>query len=351
MPRKPVLEGGKRDEIIDVALGLFFEKGYDGTSVRAIQKSVGSEVGLFYYYFKNKDDLFDKVLDRFFKHYIDDFTRIVEHGRRNPCRIMSDFFEYMEVETALFRDRYAENMHRTVRWAIREHTLTIIEPFLRQIVDIQSEYYHVKPKLTPDVAALYLTHGTGSSILHEDQEKYGKMRGDVRRGVSLIMGMSAEEQELRIPSLATEADIEGCLKLAEMTKEKFPGYKKEEYEKVLTDHIAKKLAWIYKVHDDVVAVLLYSKDEKELEYLNVHPTFRRKGLAGRLVETMAAQFEVGEELSVITYRDDDLSGADARNFYVSLGFEEAEKTVVFDYPCQRLKLKVENYSPVLNRRT
>ena len=74
------------------------------------------------------------MLDRFFAGYEADFARIVKHGRRNPCRVMQDFFEYMERETATFRDNYAGKMHRTVRWAIREHTLTLIEPYLRQVV-------------------------------------------------------------------------------------------------------------------------------------------------------------------------------------------------------------------------
>ena len=36
MSRKAVTDGGKRDEIINAALNLFFEQGYEGTSVRSI---------------------------------------------------------------------------------------------------------------------------------------------------------------------------------------------------------------------------------------------------------------------------------------------------------------------------
>ena len=259
---------------------------------------------------------------------------------------MADFFEYMEIETARFREQYAGNMHRTVRWAIREHTLTIIEPFLRQIVDIQSEYYQVPPTLTPDVAALYLTHGTGSSILHEDQKKYSKIRGDVRRGVSLIMGMSEEEQEIRIPYPATEEDIETCMKLAELIRESFPGYESQEFQQVLTESIFRKEVWIYRCAGSVVAMLIYGQEEKELKYLAVHPQYRRKGLAGRLVETMAAQFEVGSRITVVTYRKEDGKGEAARVFYHSLGFQDAEEVMEFDYPCQRLQLIVEAHSPL-----
>ena len=47
MARKPVLEGGKKDELIDAALALFFENGYENTSIRMIANRVGCEVGCF----------------------------------------------------------------------------------------------------------------------------------------------------------------------------------------------------------------------------------------------------------------------------------------------------------------
>ena len=66
MARKPVLTGGKRDEILESAMKLFFENGYEATSVRMIMNAVGGEIGLFYHYFKSKDELFDRVTERFF---------------------------------------------------------------------------------------------------------------------------------------------------------------------------------------------------------------------------------------------------------------------------------------------
>lgn len=52
--------------MIEAALGLFFIGGYDGASVRMIMSRAEGEVGLFYYCFKKKDEVFDRVLDRFF---------------------------------------------------------------------------------------------------------------------------------------------------------------------------------------------------------------------------------------------------------------------------------------------
>ena len=75
MARKVAAGGGKRDEIVAAALECFLKKGYEGTSVRSIMKQAGGEIGLFYYYFKSKDDVFDKVLDLFFARYQKDFCR------------------------------------------------------------------------------------------------------------------------------------------------------------------------------------------------------------------------------------------------------------------------------------
>lgn len=340
MARKPVLEGGRRDEIVTAALELFFNKGYDGTSVRTIMKKAGGEIGLFYYYFKSKDDVFDKALDLFFAHYKRDCAVMVALGRRNPCRVMQDFFEYLERETELFRRQYAEKMHRMVRWAIREHTLEIIEPYLRQIVEIQRAYYGAAPAVSSDVAALYLAHGVGSAILHEDRETYQTHRAEMKRGISLLMGIPPEEQELRIPYPAKPDDVAGWMALLGEVKSFFPGLNEADYERQLAVRIAGGEAWVFRFEGTIPAALLYSKDRKELDFLAVRPDFRRKGLASKLAETAAAQFSAGTRFSVVTYREGDPAGVSARAFYRSLGFAPGEELERFGYPCQKLTVIV-----------
>ena len=340
MGRKAGMETNKREDILAAAQKCFLEQGFDGTSVRMIMKLAGAEIGLFYYYFKNKDDAFDQVLDRFFAGYEADFARIVKHGRRNPCRVMEEFFAYMERETAAFRERYADKMHRTVRWAIREHTLTLIEPYLRQVVEIQSAYYGVEPPIAPEVAALYLTHGVGSAILHEDSEQYFRNRTEVKRGVSLLMGMPLEEQVLRIPERATMQDIPAWMELVRAMREYFPGLDEAAYETQLTQHIADGEAWAFRQDGEIAAALLFSKQRQEIDFLAVSPEYRRHGLAQKLLETAAAQLPVGTTLSVITYCEGDPMGTEARAFYEALGFVPNEKRTVFDYPCERMTVNV-----------
>lgn len=346
MTRKAATDGGKYNDIISAAYECFFEKGYDGTSVRSIMNRAGGEIGLFYYYFDSKDDVFDRVLDRFFAHYEADFAAIVAHGRRNPCRIMQDFFEYMERETAKFRAEYEAKLHRTVRWAIREHTLEIIEPYLLQVVEIQSAYYHTAPAIAPEVAAMYLTHGVGSSILHEDTRGYFAQRGEFKRGISLLMGMPMDDQELRIPYPANSDDIRGWMELVQEVKAAFPGLNETDYEKRLAEYIERGEAWAIRYNGKIAAALLFSKEQQEIDFLAVAPNYRRRGLAEKLVETAAAQFPVGTQLTVTTYREKDPLGEAARALYAALGFTFGEEVTVFGYPCQKLTLTVPDGTPV-----
>ena len=53
----------RRKEILDAAIELFEEKGYDDTAVSDIVKKVGVAQGTFYYHFKSKEEVLDAFLD------------------------------------------------------------------------------------------------------------------------------------------------------------------------------------------------------------------------------------------------------------------------------------------------
>lgn len=194
MPRKPMYDGGTKNKMIEVATRLFFENGYDGTSIRNIVQEVGCEVGLFYYYYKTKDDLYSDVMKNFFSPYEDDFEKITKSAEDTPERSLLRFFSYMKKEVRAFRKKYEKNMHLTVRLAIREQTLNVIEPYLERIIIVLTKY-GAKPVMDARTTAVFLAHGVGSVILHEDAEWVDSVSDEIRRTVNLLMGLSAEEAE------------------------------------------------------------------------------------------------------------------------------------------------------------
>jgi AcrR family transcriptional regulator len=57
----------RKNEIVTAAKKLFFETGYDATSIQDIIDSLGIAKGTFYHYFKSKDELLDSLVDQLMK--------------------------------------------------------------------------------------------------------------------------------------------------------------------------------------------------------------------------------------------------------------------------------------------
>lgn len=55
----------RRQELIDIASRLFAERGYEAVSVRDILDEVNGAPGMFYYYFKSKQDIYIAAMEQY----------------------------------------------------------------------------------------------------------------------------------------------------------------------------------------------------------------------------------------------------------------------------------------------
>jgi AcrR family transcriptional regulator len=55
----------RKQEILETAMRLFQEKGYEKISISDIAKAIGVAQGLCYWYFPSKEVLFDEVVDQY----------------------------------------------------------------------------------------------------------------------------------------------------------------------------------------------------------------------------------------------------------------------------------------------
>jgi Transcriptional regulator len=58
-------KGDTKENILEVALNLFSQKGYSGVSIRDICKEVGIKESSIYNHFKSKQDIFDRLCEHF----------------------------------------------------------------------------------------------------------------------------------------------------------------------------------------------------------------------------------------------------------------------------------------------
>jgi TetR/AcrR family transcriptional regulator len=75
MPRKPKVaaksqpaDDGRRGRILDAALAVFAERGFEGARTRDIAERAGANLGLLTYYFQDKNGLWRAAVSRAFAH-------------------------------------------------------------------------------------------------------------------------------------------------------------------------------------------------------------------------------------------------------------------------------------------
>ena len=135
---------------------------------------------------------------------------------------------------------------------------------------------------------------------------------------------------------ACDQDIDSWMELLELVKDNFPGLDMRAYKEGLRASITRKEALAAKKDGKVIGALAFSTTNTEIVFLAVHPGYRKMGIAQNLINKMMSSFQPGTQISVITYREDDLLGLAARNLYLNFGFECGELLTLFEYPCQKL---------------
>lgn len=99
-----------RDKILEEALTLFSENGYDGTGVEQIAERVGIKAPSLYKHFKGKEDILNALIDNAEARYEESFGSEQRLGRPPESR---EEFVHMTMERVLFTMR--DPMIRKIR--------------------------------------------------------------------------------------------------------------------------------------------------------------------------------------------------------------------------------------------
>jgi len=73
----------RKQEILDAAEKLFYEKDYTKTTINDILKAVGIAKGTFYYYFESKEEVLDAIVDRYIQNGLQMARKIALNSRLN----------------------------------------------------------------------------------------------------------------------------------------------------------------------------------------------------------------------------------------------------------------------------
>jgi len=99
----------KKENILESAKILFSEKGYDATSMDEIALQTGVPKSLIYYHFKNKEELLQAIVDRFFLEY----QQLLREGWNKENDSMERYFDFWDTNSAFLRIILVESLKKT----------------------------------------------------------------------------------------------------------------------------------------------------------------------------------------------------------------------------------------------
>ncbi len=134
---------------------------------------------------------------------------------------------------------------------------------------------------------------------------------------------------------ATPEDVDDWMELVSLTIDGYPCLNETEYISKLYWYIAEKKALILRDGRMAAGVLGFSADTGNIDFLAVHPQYRRFGIAKLFLDKLTDELLCGREITLTTYRAGDKADTGYREEYCRMGFAEREQLVEYGYPVQR----------------
>lgn len=159
----------RKQEILDAAMWLFQEKGYEKTSISDIAKEIGVAQGLCYRYFSSKESLFDNVIDQYAQLLADAFSIFAE----NNDKPLKQILEEMPVTVEKDNNKYYQLFHKVENKKFHDQlSLKVCEKLIPIVTKIlESSQRKGEIQLNDlQTAATFCVYGQLGTLLNNDIE-------------------------------------------------------------------------------------------------------------------------------------------------------------------------------------
>lgn len=179
--------GETREKIIKAATKVFFEHGYEETSVRMIQEEAQVVTGSFYHFFPSKEMLFEVVIEQFLVGYSERIDAILENEELGFGECVEAILKEMQNSASVYYEvLQGDKLHWTIQYALHNKTIeTIVASVQVKLEKVLSEGKIIS-RLDADAGSLAAILIKGiEAIIHSDKaagkEMYRMER--VKKGV------------------------------------------------------------------------------------------------------------------------------------------------------------------------
>ena len=126
--------GNQKDRILDAALALFLEKGFDETSVSDIQGRLGIARGTLYYHYPSKEAIMDAIIERFGREVICEAEKAAAEKGGGILERMFALFGCMNIRRLTRDEQILDYLHRPQNALFHEKSNTMLIAALRPLL-------------------------------------------------------------------------------------------------------------------------------------------------------------------------------------------------------------------------
>lgn len=173
----------RRKELLDAALELFYEQGYDATSINDIIKKVGVTKGSFYYHFKSKEEVLDAIALRHAEQMVEIIKEVtLDEGKSAVCMINALILRIQEYRAETKSDRLKTHniLNKTenlkLKKKIHENYISLSKPIIHSIIEKGIEEGVFNTTYPNELTELFINlsisfNGSLNSLMSEIQGK------------------------------------------------------------------------------------------------------------------------------------------------------------------------------------
>ena len=134
-------KGETREVILDAAEKVFFQNGFEKTSVKMILEEAQIVTGSFYHFFPSKEALFEAVTERFLNAYAERIGGILGDESLSFRQIIRMIPEEMGRSAEIFYHvLQGDKLHWTVRNALHDRTLeAMVQPLAGALARLKAK--------------------------------------------------------------------------------------------------------------------------------------------------------------------------------------------------------------------
>ena len=169
--KKEKENSGKYERILNVALQLFKEKGYHGTSTAAIAKEANISKGLLYHYFSSKEDLIQHIGNKMYQLIYTDFD-----PNKDGVLTADEFELFVRSSFQSIRDNrdffsmiFVISMNTEIRELMHQHCDVL--SIQKQLVTLNA-YFTQRFEKPEQALSLFMAHSKGAALLYCTETDY-----------------------------------------------------------------------------------------------------------------------------------------------------------------------------------